>query len=278
MRPPVFTPHFLVPAFFALVLGACGGSDPPILRLPPRPTESPTGSDVARTLRGLSLEDREARIVAEVVSGNVPDWLRRLHPVEVTGILEGRRRTITFWVTPDYLAVGSDADFFRTPLSAGTARRIAERVGASLPTPGMVDAIWSQAQVRLGPTPIPPDRFMTTVPVFEDHHRKVQRQRERAGMPPGALVAGHKKDVVLTPRLADRPGRVAIYGWHHLRGDPIQPLYLGHTDDWVDYSHGIRLVADSMSVDGRIRAITDVLADPEIAELLGDEGPIDPDG
>ncbi|NNF14947.1 MAG: hypothetical protein HKN72_17105 [Gemmatimonadetes bacterium] len=258
-----------------VVVGCTGHSDAdPRLDLPLRPIDAPTGSELARELRGLELEEREQRVHREIVGGNVPDWLRRLRPVTVSGEVSGRRRTVTFWAAPDYLAVGSDENFLRIPLSPQTAWDIAEAAGAALPTPAMSDAIWQAADVRLGPTPIPPNRLMTTVPVFEDHQRKVQRQRDRAAAAPGALVAGHKKDVVLTPRLADQPGRVAIYGWHYLSGDPIQPLYLGHTDDWVDYSHGIRLVDDTVAVDGEMRSLAAALADPALAPLLSREGPI----
>ena len=40
----------------------------------------------------------------------------------------------------------------------------------------------------------------------------------------------------------ERPNRVAIYGWHYLNGQPIQPTYAGHVDWYIDYSHGIRPV------------------------------------
>jgi hypothetical protein len=41
----------------------------------------------------------------------------------------------------------------------------------------------------------------------------VQAQRDGLGSRPGALIAGHQKDLVLTGRLWSEPGRVAIYGW-----------------------------------------------------------------
>lgn len=126
-----------------------------------------------------------------------------------------------------------------TPQAAG---RIAERLGMSLPTPPIVDAIWAAAPVKLEPAPIEPGPEMTTVPVFVAHTDSIRAQRRTVSEPMGTLTAGHKKDVVDTPELTSNPGRVAIYGWHRRDGAPIQPLYLGHTDRWVDYSHGIRLV------------------------------------
>ena len=60
-----------------------------------------------------------------------------------------------------------------------------------------------------------------------------------AGQYPGELRAGHKKDVVITNLLSERPKRVAIYGWHFPSSEPIQPLTTVHVDWYVDYSHGI---------------------------------------
>lgn len=255
----------------ALSLG-CGGHTARVLDLPPRPLDAPGWSALARELRTLDPASREERIHDEIARGNVPGWLRRLRPVQVEADVEGRRRRATFWVTPDYLAVGSDDDFLRVPLSPGTAQRLADLVGGSLPTPLMVDAVWSAADVRLEPAPIPPSPEMTTVPVFEEHDRMVRALRSLREEPPGALVAGHKKDVVVSAGLASAPGRVAIYGWHRPDGRPIQPLYLGHLDTWVDYSHGIRIVHRRVLVDGAPQDLHAALADPATARLFSAEG------
>ena len=115
---------------------------------------------------------------------------------------------------------------------------------------------------------------MTTVPVFTAHNEIVRTQRFEtlAGHPPGALVAGHKKDVVISVKLEKAPGKVAIYGWHRVGGVPIQPLYLGHGVSWVDYSHGVRLVDQAMRVNGSTTTVARVLSDPCLAGLLSDEG------
>jgi hypothetical protein len=94
------------------------------------------------------------------------------------------------------------------------------------------------------------------------------------GAAAGALVAGGKKDVVITNRLLERRGRVAIYGWHHPDGRPVQPLSIVHTDRYVDYSHGIRLVRRAMTVDGRAADLAEVLQDPVLWPLVSGEGPL----
>jgi hypothetical protein len=244
--------------------------------LPPRPIDAASGSAFVESITSLTLAEREARIEAEVLRGNVPDFLRRLHPVVTRASVAGAIRTATFFVTPDYLAIGSNEDYFLTPMTPQTAQRIAGATGCLLPTRRMVDAIHSAAGVKLVPAPIPPSAAMTSVAVFAQHNAMVRTQRlaQAASHPPGSLVAGHKKDVVWSNRLTNAPGQVAIYGWHKPDGQPIQPLYTGHSDAWVDYSHGIRLVQATLTLDGKERPVAEVLRDPKFAALLSDEGPL----
>jgi hypothetical protein len=254
-------------ALFAALLVSLGSSlRAQTLDLPPRPSSALKGTDFARSIAALPRNEREAKIIAEVEAGNVPTFLRNLVPVTVT------RETVevTFHVTPDYLAIGSDDDYFLAPMTPMAAERIARRLGFSLPTPKRVDAIYASSAVKLAPSPIPPSRAMTTVPVFLRHNETVLEQRREK--PLGLLTAGHKKDVVIANKVFETPGKVAIYGWHKLDGTPIQPLYTGHSASWVDYSHGVRLVSRRLTVNGEAKMIDEVLADPKLASLLSDEG------
>ncbi|MBP7977539.1 MAG: hypothetical protein KA122_12015 [Verrucomicrobia bacterium] len=247
-----------------------------VLDLPPRAPNAVSGSEFARRVATLDLGERDREVYAQVMAGNVPDFLRRLCPVPARSVVEGRINSGTYYVTPDYLAVGSDDDYFLAPISPYTAQRIAEALHCTLPTPKMVNQIFFAAEVKLAPAPIPPSAAMTTVPVFRQHNDLVRAQRaeQLSAHPLGALVAGHKKDVVLTARLAANPGKVAIYGWHRTNGLPIQPLYLKHSAAWVDYSQCVRLVQQKMVANETARTVAEVLADPALAGLLSDEGPL----
>lgn len=231
-----------------------------------------------RSLRGLDRDQRERAILEEVLSGNVPRFLRALVPVAVGGLAEdGRRVEITVCVSPDYLAVGSNKDFLLVPVQLGTALEVARRFGSVLPTKKLVDAIYAQAAVRLRPQPLAPGREMRSTEYYWRHNELIRKQRSEVGGLLGSLTAGDKKDLVLTKRLAQRPGRVAIYGWHRAEGDPIQPLSTVHGFQYADYSHGVRLVSAIAYLDGRPTFLLDLLADPALAGLLSDEGSI-PDG
>jgi hypothetical protein len=237
-------------------------------KLPPRPADAESGTEFARRIEALDVQQREEAVIAEVKRGNVPASWRQFAEVKAGAA--------TILVAPDYLAVGSDEDYFYAPLTPQSAQALADELECTLPTRKMVDAIYRAAPLKLAPLPIPPSREMTTGKVFAQHNRSMREQRAASlvAQPPGTLVAGHKKDVVLTPQLATRRDRVAIYGWHRAEGSPIQPLYLGHKDTWVDYSHGVRFVRRALTVNTKPITIDTVLADDNLWTLLSDEGPM----
>ena len=240
--------------------------------IPDRLKGTPGGNRFMKSIADLPREEREAHILAQLLSGNVPPFLRKFVNVATTGAdANGKEHTVIYQVMPDYLSVGSDRDFVRLDITPMTAQSIADAFECSLPTTKMVDEIYLLAEVKLEPKPLTQDR--ESMLTFIEHNSIIEGQRK--GKRLSALVAGTKKDVVVTNRIFERPHRVAIYGWHKLDGTPIQPLTTVHVDWYVDYSHGIRLVKRSILVDGNPRDIRDVLADPVLAPLLSDEGPIE---
>jgi len=247
---------------------------PHTLRLaavPARPANAPTGSQFLKRTDGWPQAERQRAALAELERGNMPHSLSRLQPVTLSyRSPQGGVVTATIWVTPDYLAIGPDDDFVYVPLTRPTAIDLASRFGCVLPTRKMVDAIYEEAQAHLEPRPLPAGPQMRSNAYTARHQKLIAAQR--VGIPLGTLISGHKKDLVLTDRLMDRPDRVAIYGWHKLDGHPIQPLSTLHGIQYADYSHGVRLVWHEVSVDGVRRSIYDVLADPALAPVLSDEG------
>jgi hypothetical protein len=242
-----------------------------VASIPPRDASAPTGSQLMVRLASSSRMERSRALVEQILEGNIPSALRRLRPVEISvaGPSGALTRAVA-WVMPDYLAVGSDEDFVRVPLGLPDALTVARRFGFTLPTRKLVNTIHSQAEAKVEPRPMPAGAAMTSVAYLWAHNQTVDQQLR--GLPAGTLVSGTKKDVVLSPRLASYPGRVAIYGWLRPDGAAIQPLSTVHGARYADYSHGIRLVSDTVFVDGQARSVFDVLEDPERVGLLSDEG------
>jgi hypothetical protein len=175
---------------------------------------------------------------------------------------------------PDYLAIGSDKDFLRIPMNLYTATAIVARFGFVLPTKKMVDAIYDQSSYHFKPQPMPPGPQMRSTEYYRIHNGMIEEQSRARGIPFGELVSGHKKDVVITNLLVNKPGRIAIYGWHRCEGAPIQPLSTVHGARYADYSHGIRLVSEMAILNGKLRSIYRILQDPLLAKVLSDEGAI----
>jgi hypothetical protein len=238
--------------------------------IPERADGAMTGTQFAERARDLAGPQRDALVRTELMAGNVPSFLRRLEAVTV----HDAANTVTVCVLPDYLALGTDRDFVFVPLGLDAALEVAERFGFMLPTRSIVNAIYAASRVKLDPQPLPAGGQMSSTAYVFRHSEMIRTQRAARGAELGALTAGNKKDLVLTPRLWQNPGRVAIYGWHRATGSPIQPLSTVHGARYADYSHGIRLVSEVVYVNGVRRALADVLADPRLAGLLSDEGPL----
>jgi hypothetical protein len=243
------------------------------LRIPPPAPGSMGGREFARHVGDLEGSARDAAVRRELLAGNLPEHLRHLAPVT----LKGRGRddapvTVTLCVTPDYLAVGSDSDSLIVPMGLPTALDVAAKFDSVLPTPRVVDAIYEAADLKLAPQPLPASDEMRSTAYLVRHDTLIAEQRALRAAPVDALTAGDKKDLVLSDRLLDIPGRVAIYGWHWARHHPIQPLSTVHGAQYADYSHGVRLVSRIIYVNGAAREFFDALKDPALTHFLGGDG------
>lgn len=235
----------------------------------PKPAASLTGTEFYRVTAPYGWKQRDSLAIQELLQGNMPSFLKKFVAINVAIVDSASGKTIkaTYYVAPDYLSIGTDKDWARVPLTPNGAQRVADSLGCFLPTRKMVDDIYKAAKVQLEPVPLYALRDST--PILYHHHLIIEGQRKgRQG-----LIAGIKKDVVISSKVSrdSRPNRVAIYGWHRLDGKSIQPLYTGHVDWYVDYSHGIRLVWRRLKVDGRWMDYTEVLSHPLYRRLLCDE-------
>jgi len=243
------------------------------LNAPKRTAHAETGTAFMNRISTLPLAEREEEIYKAIALGNIPTFLRNTVSLEGDFVdSTGVRHQVKYEVMPDYLSVGSDSDFCRIPMNPYTAQRVATIFGASLITAKLSDHIYQNAQIKLTPfNYIPVGNANELVSKFVDHNQKIENQRIKVGGKNGQLIAGIKKDVILSSRIAMQPGKVVIYGWHKPDGRSIQPVYSGHVDWYVDYSHGIRLMNNQVSVDGKLMLVSEVLKHPVLYRLLSDE-------
>ena len=117
----------------------------------------------------------------------------------------------------------------------------------------MVIAIHEAAAVRVPFVPLRPrgEAVRGSTAMYIVHHAEIEHLlRGRAG-----LIAGQKKDVVVGLCAQNNPGRVVIYGGWYPHGTLVQSTSYIHSTAYADYSHGIRLIAPEMLVDGQRRLV-----------------------
>lgn len=240
-------------------------------KMPEKPVHPiPGGKALLADYRDAPIPKREEAVLDALQRGYFPDYMRNLKPVTI----QEKGHTLTFWVTPDYVSIGSNEDAVIIPLSFVSARKILNSWGFIIPTPKMVDAIFHQAECVLWPRIFKPATEMVSVAWLEAHNDLIRSQR-LLDLDFSRLAAGHKKDIVLSPRLKHRGKKIAIYGWQNIRaGENIQPLSTWHGERYVDYSHGLRLVGAWGMLDGKLMPMQEIMADPNLSSLVSGEGPV----
>ena len=253
-------------AVFCIHLLACNTVKK--IEMPVR-TSTLSGTDFYKKVVSMNWQQRDSVAVKEIFAGNIPSFLAKFERVkiEIKDSISGNIINAYIFVSTDYLCIGTDEDWARIPLTPMSAQQIADRFHCFLPTKKIVDEIYNHAKVKL--EPIPMYAFRDSSITMWQHHLMIEGQRKsRKG-----LIAGIKKDIILTDRLEQnyKPNRVAIYGWHKLDGKPIQSIYTGHVNWYVDYSHGVRLIYNKVLINKKWIHYEDVLNDKALRNFLCDE-------
>ncbi len=233
-----------------------------------------TGSEFYKEAATMNWKERDSFALKSIQRGNIPSFLKKFVSVK-TSIVNEKGKTITalLYVSLDYISLGSDSDWARIPLTPKTAQKIADQFNCFLPTRKLVNDIYQVATVKLEPIPLTNDRDSSATMWL--HHKMIEKERNGRN----GLIVGIKKDIVISSKLFSysKNDRVAIYGWHKLDGNPIQPLYTGHVDWYVDYSHGVRLIVRKIKISPRQKGFKrwmdyiEVLKHPILKKLLCDE-------
>jgi len=207
-------------------------------------------------------DERENEIFKAITIGNIPDFLRKTVTIsDKFADSEGNLHMVTYETMPDYLSVGNDDDFCRIPMNPYTAQLLADKFGASFLTAKLSDHIYKMAQIKLTPfNYFPVGNANEMVSKFEEHNSQIEKQRKEINGINGQLVAGIKKDVIISSQLINKPG-----------GKPIQPVYSRHINWYVDYSHGIRFINNQILIDGKPALLTEILKDPVLYRIFSDE-------
>lgn len=104
----------------------------------------------------MKWQARDSFVLKEILAANVPGFLKKFVPVNVSHIdsLTGKTIKATYYVSPDYLSIGNDKDWVRINITPKAAQQIADSVHCFLPTRKMVDDIYKAAVVKLELVPM----------------------------------------------------------------------------------------------------------------------------
>ena len=152
-----------------------------------------SGSEFYRIATSFSVKQRDSLFLALANEGNIPAFFQKFVPINTklkdkNGILH----QVKFYVSPDYLMIGSNKDYARVPVSPFTAQVLADKMNCFLPTALIVDQIYLHSKHQL--SPIPMFAFRDSTPTFWQHHLMIEGQLRNKGK---GLVAGIKKDLII---------------------------------------------------------------------------------
>jgi hypothetical protein len=269
------------------------------LNLPKRPDNALGGSEFMEKVLGVDLEEfkknprqlgslskieRENAILEQIELGNIPDFLRRPKAVTIKGPDGGE---VKVYVMPDYIAVGSNKDFVRVPMSPILAQALARKYDWNLPTKTIVEETYAQAGKRVvGPSYSHPEEFeansayLDSAGFYLRSNQDIQDQLKDVA--PGTLVAGGKKELVVSPSVSVRfvggkPSEaIDFYGLYDADGIPIQRTP-GHGREagyrHTEYALGVRfvspvIVVTTKSGEKKVMRMDEALKDPEIAKIF----------
>jgi hypothetical protein len=219
--------------------------------------------------------ERDLCIKTWILAGYMPSYMHMV-PVTTSMPINGQEVSLTIYCYPDYLRFGDDSDSIIANMSHDHATEIAEKMGCMLPTRKMVDLIYQNAATKMSPIPMQWGPQMQSTNYMIQNNSLIESQKRSRGAVDGTLLAGHKKDVVISAQAHRNPGRESIYGWHQANGKVIQPLSFAHDTAYSDYSHGARLILKKANLDWAEVDLSYVLADPDLCKLISDEGPLTP--
>jgi len=231
------------------------------------------------------LAEREAYILDQVRAGKFEaEWF------PVTSSV-GDSHAV-FWVMADALKV----EGVRVNVSATLEQQIADLVGGMLMTGKISDLVYQQAQLRIGPYPMP---ITTATSPMLEHSAKIDAAISKLS-PLGSscmskLVSSVGKDWILDKNLEVAPGRACNYGWHFvgtsyqgIKGylcvsqvkdtttqqpiSVIQPNATAHDPHHEDYSQTCRLMSQICEVNGVRMMTASLLTNATLVGLINHNG------
>ena len=215
---------------------------------------------------------RETIIASAIEKEAIPEFLKNFAEITV----KIGDNTLQYFVSKDYFAIGENTDYLLMPVCPKTILPLLTKLDCSLPTVTMVKQIYQQADIKIPARPQRPNfgESIISTRLYIEIDKAIKKERVKVNADLDKLIAGHKKDVVLSNAILrqQKPNRIAIYGWNYPDGTVIQGLNSkSHDIFYVDYSHGFRLIKNKCLLNGIEVTLKEIWNDPKLCKLIHDE-------
>src|SRR5687768_7827381 len=106
------------------------------MQWPQRNEHAVTGTEFYKQAFPMKWQQRDSFVLKEVLSGNIPAFLKKFTRIEteITDSSASRKIKAEYFVAPDYLSIGSNEDWARINITPRAAQKIADSLGCFLPT------------------------------------------------------------------------------------------------------------------------------------------------
>jgi hypothetical protein len=137
-----------------------------------------TGNDFYHQAFAMKWKERDSFAVKEILAGNIPSFLKKFKRIKVliTDSITGKIIHAEYFVSPDYLSIGTNDDWARINITALRHKKLQTASIVFLPTRKMVDDIYKAAKIKLEPVPM--YAFRDSTPTMWHHHLIIEGQRK----------------------------------------------------------------------------------------------------
>jgi hypothetical protein len=193
-----------------------------------------TGSEFLKQMWDVVDPHRDALALKQMLDGNTPNFLNNMRACTTEAIIDGKYYRCTYQVMPQYLAIGSDADFVLWPLTQPSlqafcnAKMLTFSDGSSaqrfyIPTRKIVKNTWKQSDCKIIPQPI--SRVSSSNPTGHPGTKTETIATEQKMINAAMMAAGcnlrafsrPKKAYIVRPNLDGR--HMAFGGWFYPGGN-----------------------------------------------------------
>ena len=270
-----------------------------------------TGSEFLAQMKDVRIPMLSKLGLAEMLKGNMPPFLDQRIACHTEAVIDGGYYKLTYYVKPNYLAIGTDADFILWPLSIIDLQNFCDAfvmTAASDPTDKsskyfippkkIVFNNWLASTCKIPPQALGASDQMTWPVKIGEEQARINAAMIKAGCQITDFSRA-KKAYISAPNMANtggptKEGVLHFTGWYGTQqiipnerkvgewnGQTVYGVQGGddtggHEASYADYSHGCDVVYYDCDVNGMAFEFDQICTHPKLHVLVSDQGPFNP--